>query len=271
MNSDIAALWAKAFVHIAKLSEIAHTDRMNAQVEAKLARIRLGHLITHVSESQASADEDEFRRLDWIQTLSARMSGLLETIERNVNWFENCKASIPQGVTLYGSALDRERRTAAIEALERVLMSIEEMAECCKVDKNAIPFERGQKPETKSEQNNAPKLPRSRSEKPGEEWFEYWHHTLKADERRLWIAWVEAEAPKPSQFKDEGAKLGFTAKRTEDVIRKIWHKIHQATYVIGCSEDAKLLRKTKAWTVFAMNSDETKHMGANRIPSKINA
>lgn len=134
MNSHIAALWAKAFVHIAKLSEIAHTDRMNAQVEAKLARIRLGHLITHVSESQASADEDEFRRLDWIQTLSARMSGLLETIERNVNWFENCRASIPQGVTLHGSALDRELRTAAIEALERVRLSIEELAECCRVD-----------------------------------------------------------------------------------------------------------------------------------------
>jgi hypothetical protein len=134
MNSDIAALWAKAFVHIAKLSEIAHTDRMNAQVEAKLARIRLGHLITHVSESQASAEEYEFRRLDCIQTLSARMSGLLETIERNANWFDTCKASIPQGVTLYGSALDRERRTAAMEALERVLMSIEELAECCKVE-----------------------------------------------------------------------------------------------------------------------------------------
>lgn len=127
MNSHIAALWAKAFVHIAKLSEIVHTDRiaaMNAQVEAKLARDRLGHLITHVSESQASADEDEFRRLHWIEQLAEQMANWLDTVSDNRTWFANTGKAF----------VTKDGKPKAFDAMERIFLNISQISQCCRVD-----------------------------------------------------------------------------------------------------------------------------------------
>jgi hypothetical protein len=102
-------------------------------------------------------------------------------------------------------------------------------------------------------------------DKPGVEWWDYWNDELSPNERGLWIAWVDAKMPKPSQFKKNKKclELGFKDREAERSIENIWYQIHKTRYVVGFSEDAELLRKTTTWTSSAMKNEEKRRTKTN--------